>query len=257
LIHRLLRPHLTLQLRVNQAVRYSPHSIRRPQQNLLYTPFFGKTNGITQCAWSGLEGNSSFPGYRFRYGAPEVAFQYGEFLDTYYRTIYGFVEKVVRQVPKGDPAVVRWANKISQWTPGFPDGQAIFENDHLTAALATFIYDVSVEHSSDHESYSGIPLNLMPMRVRIAPPASQDVQPVDFQKVRTKRDILQHRLGWAMFFKPSNIAWLQNTRYDFVQPELRQAAKDFLKALRATDWLMKVKAPKFPRLAKIARSIQY
>lgn len=67
------------------------------------------------------------------------------------------------------PDVAEWAENIAKWTPGFPGKDEIFQEGKLTAAIATFIFDVSIDHSAEHENYSRIPLSFLPLHMQMAP----------------------------------------------------------------------------------------
>ena len=257
IMRQLLEPHLKYQIRVNDGARYSPDSVKRPNQDGIYTPFYGDTSNLTTATYSGQQNQHSFEPYEFKMQPKQVHFAYGKYLKAYFDTIYNFVKKVVKHLDKNDPLIKNWADEIAEWTPGFPTGEEITKNDNLEKCLTVFIYDVAVEHSADHEVYSQIPLDIMPCRIRIAPPNSKSIPPFDYAKIRNKRDALQHRLAWAMFFKPSNITLLKDTKYPFQSSELKQLNTEFLKELKKTDKRMRQIAPNFPRLNKLARSIQY
>ncbi len=257
IMRQLLEPHLKYQIRVNDGARYSPESVKRPNQDGIYTPFYGDTSSLTTATYSGQKNQQSFEPYEFKMQPKQVPFAYGKYLKAYFDTIYGFVKKVVEQVDKSDPLIRDWADEIAKWTPGFPTGREIIKDDNLEKCLTVFIYDVAIEHSADHEVYSQIPLDIMPCRIRIAPPKSKSIPAFDYAKIRNRRDALQHRLAWAMFFKPSNITLLEDTKYPFQSPELKQLNTEFLQELKKTDKRMRQVAPNFPRLHKLARSIQY
>ena len=256
-IRQLLEPHLKYQIRVNEGVRFSPKSVKGSNQNRIYTPFYGDPTSLTIATYSGQKDQESFEPYEFKMEPKQPPFAYGKYLKAYFDTIYNFVKKVVAHVDKNDPLIQKWADEIAEWTPGFPRGEEIIKGDNLEKCLTVFIHDVAIEHSTDHEVYSQIPLDILPCRVRIAPPNSKSISPIDYTKIRNRRDAFQHRLAWAMYFKPSNITLLKDTKYPFQSSELKRLNQEFLRALQQTDHLMRQLAPNFPRLNKLARSIQY
>jgi len=85
--------------------------------------------------------------------------------------------------------------------------------------LTTFLFDVTVEHAADHVSYAQIPTEYLPLRMRIEPPKSKNIPAFNPRDIRNKKDALQHRLAWALFFSPSNISLLKNTKYPFKKRE--------------------------------------
>lgn len=257
-VRQLLEPHLFMQLRINDAVRFANASVRRPKQDLVYTPFFGDTKSLTMAIYSGVQNRQeTYKPYEFESGPPDFPFAYGKFLNAYYQTTYKFVAKVVKKVQPQDPLLKQWADGIAKWTPGFPTGDTLFEGDSLTAVLTKFIFDVALEHSIEHENYGQIPLKYLPMRMRVAPPKSKDIPATDLTKIRNGKDAFQHRLGWAMFFRPSNLSLLIRTKYPFQDQELKELGKGYIRSLKETDQKMQATFPGFPKLKTFARSIQY
>src|SRR5690606_2894598 len=109
-----------------------------------YAPFPAPYEGIRDLlveGYRGIRGNESYPPFCYPRRPPKIYSGYGKFLDAYYETIYQFVDEVLKQIPKGDRHVRRWANYINGWIPGFPNGKEIFEGNTFTQVVAFFIWD--------------------------------------------------------------------------------------------------------------------
>jgi hypothetical protein len=206
------------------------------------------------CGYSGLEGNSSYPPYRFSFGPPTIHSPYGPFLRAYYDVILAFVSRVVRHIPPGDAAVKRWADAIASFLPGFPNGQDIFSANHLAEAVSTFIHTVSVVHSADHFAYSQEPMNVAPLRLRVPPPASKKVAPLERSRLVWRRDALRHWMAKRMYFDTGTLKKLVDVDYDFAVPELDAETARFREELRRLDREL---PRRYTPLEEIASSIQF
>ncbi|MEM7354149.1 MAG: hypothetical protein AAF657_25320 [Acidobacteriota bacterium] len=257
-IFRLLEPHLRFSLPLNRSTLYHPKSIVSHNEKEIYTPYAGPTDSLRELisiGYRGIAGNSSYPEYRFPMRPETIHSDYGTFVKVYYDVIYRFVEKVLQGRVENDPLVRDWAGYISEWVPGFPDGEAIFAGDNLVAAITFFIWDVSVMHSSDHNEFAGYPINQAPLRIRVPPPTAKRIPPLNLRKLTRRFDVFKYWMAKRMFFAPTNISLLQDTEYNFEESALRQTARDFLQELRDADANMPVR--RFVPLSEISRSIQY
>ena len=257
-LFRLLLPHLDLQLPLDYGAMYHPKAVTRNNQEEIYTPFGDKENSIfnlISAGYRGIEGNSSYPGYRFELGSGTIHSDYGIFLQQYYQTILRFVEQVVTQIPDSDPYVKRWAKVIGQYVPGFPDDQEILRLGILAQTVATMICNYSVTHTTDHHSYAGHSEKVVPLRLRVPPPKSENEPPVDPGDLLSKRDFFRYRMAHKMFFKPTILYRLGEVDYQFETPDLQQLNGEFHDQLRQTDRDMPVK--RFARLDELATSIQF
>lgn len=148
-----------------------------------------------------------------------------------------------------------WADAISEWVPGFPDARTIFHKDRLGHAVARYLADVTVLHSADHYSYSAIPIEYLPMRIRVPSPDLTPPSALNLDDLVNTEDFFRHLLCHRMFFKPVVVQSLDEVRYDFPSEASQKAVREFRK-----EWIKLDKrwqASGFPASYKIASSIQY
>ena len=255
---RLLLPHLEIQLPLDYGAMYHEKAVIRNNQDEIYTPFVDRDNTVFRlisAGYQGIEGNSSYPAFRFELGPGTIHSEYGTYLDQYYQTTLRFVEQVLVGVPDQDPDVKRWAKVCSQYVPGFPDDEQIFEPGLLARTVATMICNYSVAHTADHHGYANHPGKALPLRLRVPPPESEDMEDFDYGDLLTKRDFFRYRMAHQMFFKPTILYHLGDVDYQFQAPELRELNKKFCDELRQTDRDMPVK--RFATLDELATSIQF
>jgi hypothetical protein len=256
-LFQLLHPHTRFSLALNDRVLEHPRTILENSQEEVYTPFAGpaeSVRGLVSTAYVGIPGNSSYPAYVFTLRPPRVPSRFGDFIDAYYEAFLGLADAVARRIPRGDPAVRRWARYISQWIPGFPDEEAIFENGKLARAAAYYVCDVSVMHAADHHSFSSESPRKLPFRLRVPPPSGKKVT-LDRRSLVTRDDLFRYKMAHQLFFKPSNLTLLARTRYAFRDPRLRAAAQRLHAELRRVD--ERFRGLGYIPLSEISRSIQY
>ena len=256
LIFKLIYPHTFLSLPLSNAVLSSPGTVLAKNNDRIYGPYsapVGELKDLIAAGYGGMEGNSSYPAYQYPLGPEKVFGQYGEFLADYYHCIYKFVKKVTDRIPKNELATVRWANYIAAWLPGFPKGTDIFKDDNLAKAVTTFIWDVTVAHSLDHQSFGELDINKVPMRMRLAPP-TKGLKGFNRNKIVKIIDTMKFEMAQIMFYRPSNVKLFKDVDYKFSEAELQQASKEFFEDLKKTDGNMK---RKYIKLEDIACSIQY
>lgn len=253
---KLLAPHHYMQLPLDFAVLYIDRSVAHNNQQEIYTPFTLPRAGFLTLAgraYRGVRGNSTYPAYRFRLGGEYTYGRYGDFLKAWYDVMLAFVKRVVADIDDGDPAVRRWADEIAKYVPGFPNGRQIFEGDTLAQAVTTYIHNVSVVHSADHHAYAVLPVNKVPLRMRVPAPSRKKKPELD--KALRRTDVFRHRMARQMYFKTITLNALQHTRYDFSQPELQAAATDFQQSVRALA--ASLPGREYIPLDRIATSIQF
>lgn len=261
LLRRLLEPHLRFSLALNLSVREHPRSIARNRREELYTPFVwdeASTWRLVSAGYRGLPGNSAYPPYRFPLGPLPIPAAYGTFLAGYHNVLLRFVERVLSQVSPDDPQVRAWADEIAAWVPGFPDGTAILRDGNLPAAVASFICQVSVGHSADHHDYGHSDIRRSPLRLRLAPPTAPLREPVDPRALLRPSDLFRYRMAWRMFFLPSTLRRLSDTRYRFdpvAEPDLLAARQGLGQALG--DWDAHLPCRRYAPLSAISQSIEY
>lgn len=267
LLYKLLTPHTRIQLAINQAVILLPYSVGHNNQYLPYTPFPGWGNipmihksmgwpGQLEDAFCGIDGNKSYPEYKYPMQPEKVWTDLDDFLNAYYAVIFDFVSGVVRHMSASDPIIAYWSDAISAWVPGFPDSQKIKQEDNLARAITAFIWDVSVAHSADHGSLGQCQQNIFPLRLRVPPPASKSIPPLNHRKVVNFDDTLRNRLCFTMYFgPPQSTEHLYDTWYSFDHPTLDHLNRLFLEQLVETE--KNLTCRKFIALKDIARSINF
>jgi hypothetical protein len=287
-LFQLLFPHLRLALAVNHAVLEGSHSVVSETRGEIYAPYCAPGASVRVLVAAGYVG---YPHYLSTYAPSEtpgaaypkwvyplvpraldIPSDFGRVLRAYHETITAFVRVVVddllarRDTPKGAEEVhylKRWAHYISEWLPGFPDSDEILgpgeSGDNLVAAVAAYIWDVSVAHSLDHRSFYRLHPRRTPFRIRVPPPASTSIEAVNHRRILNGWDLFKATLAFDMFFQPHNVALLKDVEYAFGTEKLQDAARDFREALVATEKRLstEVNVENYIPLAEIATSIQY
>ncbi|MBB6460351.1 hypothetical protein [Flammeovirga kamogawensis] len=266
----LLLPHFEHTLVLNKVVLNSSASPVENDQKFPYSGFLGKGEGqrsLVACAYTGIDGNDSYNGYRYSKDIEKFDSPYYLFLKEYYDTIEYFVSEVVNVISDEEMNLIEeWANHINQWLPTFSSKEAIKDKKTLVKEITMIIWDVSIAHSADHHSFAEIPSYLIPLRVRINPKDIDCSQEIDWKNGMNIKDMFRYRMEREMFFKPTNVSNLFNTYYHFEKVNYSEKTKAYLKNLNAiflkdlekTEQRIKSKnIPVFIPLKKIARSIQY
>jgi hypothetical protein len=257
-IRMLIEPHCYMQLPLNFAVLYISKSIAHNDQNEVYNPFVCTKKGFfntISCGYSGIEGNSSYPHFKYSLEPEKIHSTYGEFLEGYWNIIYKFTSDILKHIDFDDPLISLWANEISHFVPGFPNAEAVKDKDILFRAITNFIYTVAVAHSSDHYNYAEMDILQVPLRLRAQAPSKSKPFSLKQRKLITYEDYFRHKLAWRMYFKPNNIITLLDTKYQHTaEYELQQIA-EFKSKLIDYDKNLKVK--KYIPITEMACSIQY
>jgi hypothetical protein len=257
-LRRLLAPHFQFTLSLNRAALHSRLSILTGHPLLPYATLPGdaaSNHHFQATGWSGIEGNDAYPAYRFPRRPPPVHGPLGAFLDRYHEVIRRFAGQVTATIREDDPQVLAWADAVSAWVPGFPSGAEIRRPDVLADVAASIVWSATVTHSAEHHGLvEDIPLASIPLRLRVPPPVSRDVPPVDRRRLTTAGDIFRQRMAWKLLVGPRATTRLADCRYAFADPALRRANADFLAALRDVDAHPGMR--RFVPLDRIARSIQ-
>lgn len=267
----LLLPHLDYTLALDNAVLTSPTSPLENKEYLPYSGFVGEPDGLRElvvAAYKGIEGNSYYKPYEWTLEPRKIYSPYGEFLDIYYKKFVDYVEKVVDCIPDEEYRHIKlWAKYIQQWFPNFPDEEEIEDTTKLVKAVSKIMWDVSIAHAADHYSYSELPSEELPLRIRIKPPSSEMIGDVDFKEGMTVLDLFKYRMERKIFFKPTNVSYLKNVRYNFketgydkkVISYLESLNDIFLKSLIEADQSIKANdtIKRYIPLSEISRSIQY
>ena len=276
---RLLLPHLDLTLELNYSVLNSGNSPVLNKQYYPYTAFPADADGLAGLflyGFNGMEGNPSYPHYKFHSIPKDPYTDYGTFLLAYYDTILDFVNKIVPEIPKDEYVdILIWVDYIRKWVDGFPTEHNFFDEAGnlaikevdtpsnkrvyvIAEVLANVIWDLSVGHAADHYDFTTISINQAPLRMRVPPPESKEIPPLDRKKLINWIDIFKHRFERKMFFAPRNVTFLKEVRYDFNKPneeKLRRLNDEFLKKLKETEKNLTVY--NYIPLDQISVSIQY
>jgi len=263
-IFQLLEPHMAFQLALNNAVLNNPGSvISEHPERVIYAPFTARASkGMMSffiAGYAGIPGNSAYPRYDYVERPLKAEGSYAAFLDSYYAPFETFARAVCEQVEPGDELVKAWARHIQYWIPGFAGGKPIFsEPDLLPSVLAGFLWDVTVAHATDHQTFGhDIGVYQHCLRLRVPPPTRKD-ETFDPKDLVRGFDILRAHLAEMMFFVPYNLTTLMNTRYAFTELPLRQAADRFKEELRAVEARLSSEGiPRYMALDEISASIQY
>ena len=256
---RLLAPHFQFTLSLNRAALHSRLSILTNNQMLAFATFPGDSPSIHHfqaTGWSGIEGNNAYPVYKFPRRPPPVYGELGVFLGKYYDVIRGFVGRVIETIPDDDPHIPVWADEISRWVPGFPDASEMRTPGLLGDVAAYIVWGTSVAHSTEHYGLmEDIPLGAIPLRLRVPPPFSRNMPPLDRRRLTKMNDIFRQRVAWEVLVADHAATYLCDSRYHFEADALRQANGTFLENLKQLDAAQTGR--RFIPLKRVARSIQF
>jgi hypothetical protein len=257
-LHRLLQPHFQFTLSLNKAALHSRLSILTNNQLFAYSTFPGdeaSTHHFQASGWSGVEGNQAYPAYQFHRRPPRIFGELGQFLDAYYDEILRFTKGVTAAIPADDPHVLRWADEVSAWVPGFPNAQEIQAPGVLAEVAAYCVWGTTVAHSTEHYGLiEDIPLLAIPLRLRIAPPFSRNIPAFNQRALTTFGDTFRQRVAWEWLVRDHTVTRLNDVGYNFDAAELRRANDEFRMGLRDLDSNLRIR--RFVPLKRIARSIQ-
>jgi len=158
---------------------------------------------------------------------------YSQWLTAYYEKAFLPFCRVVANVILGtdpqDSYVKRWAGYLHSCVRGFPDEKQILDPECLAAAMAIYLWDVTVAHGADHHSFAlSVPVVDKFLRIRRPPPATKDDPPVLAGQIFTGDDLYRGELAQEMFFVPWAIQPnLDQTLYPFTDPVLGLAQVKF------------------------------
>lgn len=263
LLFKLLSPHLDFQLALDNAVLNSPRSIVSNSKSTLYDPFTARADdGLMNffiAGYAGVPGNSAYPPYTYAMRPKPVYGPYGRFLDAYYKPYFDFAKTVTDRIDRNDPLVLEWARYIAMWIPGFPNEQQIMVGDNLAAAAAGFMWDVTIGHAADHTAYvEGSSIAEKCFRLRVPPPASAQIDPVDRRHLAKPGDLFRGYLAERLFFRPKNVSRLLDVKYDFNDGSLIAASNRFFQDLREVELELRDEGvPLYARIGEAPASIQY
>lgn len=287
-LFKLMKPHLRLHLSVDHAVLEGGHSIVSESRGEFYAPFVGSSEQVRQLVAAGYIGYPHFlskydpsdtpgpahPRWSYPRSARDVPSGYGTFLQVYYETVRSFVSEVVahiygqRESEQGKEELYyirNWAHHIAQWLPGFPNEQQILEQvdgsyPHLITAITTYIWDVGINHTTEHKTYYDPGPHHTCFRIRVPPPDSAQAPAYRRSEILSGWDMFKSTLAFEIFFKPHNVETMLEAQYEFDSESLRAAARRFKSALRQTEARLidsGLDIDRYARVEDFASSIQY
>ncbi len=227
-IYRLVQPHTRYTLGLHEAVIHHRRSAIHNAQREVYNGFPYTTEGMHRMVAAGhrgVAGKAAWPAWRFGDLFTGAHVPYGRFRREWLDAWTDFAAEMLARVPRHDAKVAAWAEHIAAWLPGFPDGRAIAEDGALARAVATYLATVSTFHTADHHSFAAIPLERVPLRLRMAMPASGPVTALDPDALVSPEDAFRHTMGHAMFFRPAVITSLRDIVYPAADARERRARR--------------------------------
>jgi hypothetical protein len=256
-VKRLLAPHFLYTLGLHRALIHHQRGATHNNQREVSLPFAFETNSMHDGFALGVNGlgTESYPAYNL-FGVHLGAHtEYGRYRQAWYRHILDFTRKIVATLEPGDADVTRWADAAAPWVEGFPDGTEIWRDDVLAETLATIIATVSVFHTADHDSYSRIPIEQMPFRLRQPPPDESGPDELDLAELVLPEDYFRHYLARRLYFKPVIRTYLSAIKYPFHSGEARLAAEEFVRGMDSLDTVWGPRG--YATSDRIATSVQY
>ncbi len=256
-LHGLLSPHFRYTLGLNKAVIHHQRGAVHNNQRDVNVGFPFETESMHEAVALGMRGrgDAAYPLYDFNSVHIGTHTVYGRYRQAWYQHILEFTRKIAGTLELLDPQITQWADAISAWVTGFPDGDAIWDHDVLARTLATIIATVSVFHTGDHHSYSRIPLKYLPWRLRHQPPDDSGPNAIDLETLVLPEDHFRAILAHILFFKPVIREKLSSVQYPFRLAEARDAADEFVEGMAALDRTWGRYG--FAKSSEIATSIQY
>jgi hypothetical protein len=259
IIHKLMYPHMHLQLPLNYGVLNQHRSVLYNNQKEIYSPYShqDKTE-IFELLGKRYQGELAYGKGTEKYSYPmserEEHTDVDKFLNEYYRVIFDFVSQAITDVVRRDLIVSKWAKEVSSKINGFPNEVTIWHGDNLARAITGFIWNCGIVHSLDHHSVGELPSDKVPFRVRVAPPIDSNVK-LDRKQIMNKSDMSRQRIATDMFVHDHPVSRFIDVDYQFESEELQQLDRDFKNALRETEQNLSVEC--FMKLDEFAASIQY
>lgn len=260
ILFQFLIPHFEITLKLDYQVLNNPTSLLENKWWMIYGPFPATSESLRDLmvvGYCGIKGNPSYQKYSYPLSGPRKCLSdFGTFHDSYFPAYYEFAKNVLKEIPRGDRFVTQWANYIHQFMPSFPDGVEIWERDNFVKAVAVLVWDLTLGHSTDHRSYSGIPVYHNPMRLRVASPEYKTPGfKLNYKKAVTILDQTKWIMANRLFYETWNISDLMKVDYGFSLPVLNQHVEDFKKRMKEIE--SKLTTKNYMPVDEIPTSIQY
>lgn len=259
LISRLLFPHLRFTLALENAVLNYKSSLLQEKWWMVYAPYPGGPKGLRELlveGYKGIKGNASYPPFSYPMRAPNLETDYGIYLRTYYNVVSKFVKKITDDITKDDIWTKRWADYVNKHVPDFPNGENIFKDDNLHKAITSYLFIVTVGHSVDHYNYGSLDKREIPLRIRQAPP-KKETKLRSRKKLCNPIDLMKYYMADTLFFTPTTVTSLIETKYQFVDKKHKEAVKEFKADLINAEKELRSQGIHYMPLKKIAASIQF
>ena len=259
ILYRLLSPHFRFTLPLENAVLNYKSSLLNEKWYMPYAPYPGGPSGLRDLlveGYKGIKDNLSYPPFSYSLKSPNIEGKYGEYLSRYYEVFYKFVSTVLKDVKTDDFWVSKWADYCNDHVNDFPSGENIFKGDSLVRAVTTYLFTVTVAHSTDHYNYGSIDKRQVPLRMRQAPPKKGDKM-ISRSKLVNAIDLMKYYMADNLFFSPTTVTSLMNAKYKFKEKWQNQASKDFKADLVELDKSLRAEGIEYMPLSDIAASIQF
>ena len=193
-----------------------------------------------------------------------------DFLLAHYEVIHAFVVRVLDHAnvdPTTDVHLLEWERQLADTVVGLPEiADARDPRAVLAEVVATFIFEVSVRHSYDHQSlYHHVPIRWAPLRIHVPPPVQGRCVSPEMLKptnVVHRLDLLKHRIFADVFMQwsrnPVVDQSLSKVQYAFTTPDLQAEAQTFRDNLKKMDKQLSQKLGKWHLASHlVAPSIQW
>jgi hypothetical protein len=259
ILYRLLCPHFRFTLPLENAVLNYKSSLLQEKWYMTYAPYPGGPSGLRDLlveGYKGIKDNLSYPPFSYSLKAPSIEGKYGIYLSRYYEVFYNYVSSILKDVEKNDFWISKWADYCNDHVNDFPSSKDIFQGDTLIRAVTTYLFTVTVAHSTDHYNYGNIDKRQVPLRMRQAPPRRGDKM-ISRSKLVNATDLMKYYMADNLFFSPTTVTSLINSKYSFKTQQQMDASKKFKNDLRELDLKLKEEGIEYMPLKKIAASIQF
>lgn len=258
-LYRLLSPHFRFTLPLENAVLNYKSSLLQEKWYMTYAPYPGGPSGLRDLlvdGYKGIKDNLSYPPFSYSLKCPSVEGKYGIYLARYYEVFYKFVTLILKEVKDDDFWISKWANYCNGHVNDFPSSEKIFKDDTLVRAVTTYLFSVTVAHATDHYNYGIMDKRQVPLRMRQAPPKKGDKM-ISRSKLVNAFDLMKYYMADSLFFSPTTVTSLINSKYKFKEDFQIEAVKEFKSDLVNLDKKLREEGIEYMPLDKISSSVQF